>query len=312
MIDATGRLVEKTEKTKENYKKIYLSLLRRSGAAAFGDEHSILAAVVEWWQSQGGAWRPATIRQYRASIRAAAESVWGAPDRVPPTITASLAVPPAPRPRSEPRRTSARKRKSVADADLTKIAAAALKAQDNSGRLLAGLVLFGRSLGLRPVEWPRARVVNDVLKIRSAKTTNGRGIEIREISLVDLSPVLYEKLRQFLEILRVEVRLTGWRRLYRRLVKRLYRICRKLKIKTISLYTVRHQCLANAKISLDRVDVAALAGHVSARTAAAHYGRRRSGWRDVLVLRPTPATRAAVRVQTTPTPVFRSEPRPAP
>src|SRR3546814_3593759 len=46
-----------------------------------------------------------------------------------------------------------------------------------------------------------------------------------------------------------------------------------------TLYSLRHQLLADAKRTLTQPEVAAIAGHASDATAGQHYGRRRSGVR---------------------------------
>lgn len=309
MIDACGRIATRTHDTTASYKRVYARLCHQSGAESIADGVPRIRAVITWWQMHDRAWAPATIRQYRAAIRAAGETLSSALDWRT-VLNNLLSHAPAPRPRSAPRRTSARKRKSIPHDDLIKLADATQKAGDRTGALLAGMLLFGAVVGLRPSEWVNARISGGSLAIRSAKTTNQRGIAVREIALERLGDPVVGKLYQFLDVLNQEIGKAGWPRLYRRIAKRLYRICQSMKFRPICLYTVRHQAIANGKLVLDRFDVAALAGHVSIRTAATHYGRRRSGWRNTIVLLPTPATRAAVRVTTTTPPIFRSRRRP--
>lgn len=309
MIDACGHSPTRTHETMLAYARVYDRLCRQAGAESISDSASRLRAVIAWWTTRDGAWSPATIRLYRAAIRASAATLssspdWQAADDAGLNCLTSQA--PTPRPRTARRRTSARKRKTVSRNDLDRVAKRAKRSGTRTGVLLASMLRFGALIGLRPSEWANARVNEGVLSIRSAKVSNGRGITVREIALDKLGEPFVDKLRQFLDDLEHEIREVGWPRLYRRIAKRLYRICKALKVRPICLYSIRHQALANGKTALDRVDVAALAGHVSVRTAATHYARRRSGWCVSVVLLPTPATRAAVRVTTTTTPIFRS------
>jgi hypothetical protein len=46
-----------------------------------------------------------------------------------------------------------------------------------------------------------------------------------------------------------------------------------------SLYTFRHQAIANWKTERDAFEVAALCGHARTETAARHYAARRHAWR---------------------------------
>ncbi len=302
MVDACGLVVSRTPHTEESYRKTYLRLCRRCGADVSVDRIGLLEAVTAWWQAHSGLWRPATIRQYRAAILAEADAL-SLSSRWTPDHKAKYAnlskESPLPRDRAAPRRTSAKKRRTVREKEIRKLATAAAGTKDRTGFMLAGILVYGASVGLRPCEWADARIVDGTLAIRSAKTTNGRGIESRFIEISILGAEKVARFSYFLNVLHEEIGTYGWSKIYRRLAKRLYRLCKKIGIPVISLYTVRHQALANAKRALDRVDVAALAGHVSVRTAATHYARRRNAWRPKPILRPTPEMRAAVRVTAT-------------
>jgi hypothetical protein len=65
-----------------------------------------------------------------------------------------------------------------------------------------------------------------------------------------------------------------------------------------SLYSTRHQAIANAKRSgMSPREIAAMFGHVSTRTAQRHYGRKAQGWQDFR-FRPSPESVAAVTIPT--------------
>jgi integrase len=72
---------------------------------------------------------------------------------------------------------------------------------------------------------------------------------------------------------------------YMRCRKALQRACRQIwprRESHITLYSGRHQFCANLKaVGRSRAEVAYAMGHGSEETAAAHYGKRRSGWRGL-------------------------------
>jgi hypothetical protein len=72
----------------------------------------------------------------------------------------------------------------------------------------------------------------------------------------------------------------GFKRLWQRMASLIARACKRIKIARVSLYTSRHQGMANAKAWMSDEQVAAAAGHKTTRTAALHYAKRRSGWGD--------------------------------
>src|SRR3546814_14238476 len=61
-----------------------------------------------------------------------------------------------------------------------------------------------------------------------------------------------------------------------------------------TLHSLRHQLLADAKLTLTQPEVAAIAGHASDATAGQHYGPPRSGVRAPAVA-PSPRDVATVR-----------------
>lgn len=250
MTDACGRFSTRTAATNVSYAHIYDRLCRQSGAESTMDSVARLRAVVAWWQSQDGAWTSATIRQYRAAIIATADTQNCTQDSrtaIDAALETLRSHSPAPRSRSAPRRTSARKRKSVSDTDLEIVVAGIMERNDRTARILAGMLLFGILLGLRPCEWPQARVVGTRLSIKSAKATNDRGIPHRVIELDKMGALNIDRLRSLLGLIQIEIKDVGWPKLYARVSKRLSRFRGALKSRNICLYTVRHQCLANAK-----------------------------------------------------------------
>lgn len=194
-----------------------------------------------------------------------------------------------------------------------------------------------RVAGLRPSEWEYASIrpaepdsESLVLVVRNAKTTNGRGNgPIRTLLLDGLSSQEIAALHEMVllvegvqtgKILGLDVskaalarsRRTGkpvYRRisyaeLHKLLRDYLRRITREIWPATgrrshwPTLYSLRHQVAADAKASGNsKAEVAAILGHASDATAGLHYGRRRSGVKDGLKIRPTAEQVATVRAR---------------
>lgn len=199
-----------------------------------------------------------------------------------------------------------------------------------------------RIAGLRPSEWEHASIRHAspdsdalVLIVRNAKTTNGRGNgESRTLLLDGLCSddmaALHEMVQlvddiQTGRILGLDVRPAGlaksrktglpaYRRisypeLHKLLRDYLRRLTREIWPPTgrrrywPTLYSLRHQVAADAKASgSSKAEVAALLGHGSDATAGLHYGRRRSGGKDALKVRPVAEEVATVRSKSRPYP----------
>ena len=87
----------------------------------------------------------------------------------------------------------------------------------------------------------------------------------------------------------------GFRRYTCTCRKTLYRLSKESGVKGISLYTSRHQFVADAKrAGRSKMEVASLMGHSSDETATIHYGRRIQGRGESVPL-PDPEEVARVR-----------------
>lgn len=148
----------------------------------------------------------------------------------------------------------------------------------------AVLLLFAEldpRFGLRPCEWPRARLVGKTLVVLNAKGSNGRTPGLaRRFSLERLSEAVVTGVRHLICQLRTLAKELGsWRRVHDILAERLARICWRLGLVRISLYSLRHVAIASWKRSgLDKVTIAAMAGHISVKTASRHYSPAKHGW----------------------------------
>ena len=276
MIDCTGRTVTRTDETLAAYQARAGKLLlmaRREDAAIDG-----LGGLAVWFTAQHDRWAPATVRQYRAALVYALETTTsGAVDRN--VLDGQLRAGPTPKTKG-PKRTSARKRKSLNREEFTRLEEFLKGSDQPDDMLVRGFIVFGAALFLRPVEYLEAGIEKTMLIVPNAKATNGRanGAQ-RERDLSEMEPKAVVALKAFLVRLRKALRDTGsWTKLRGRLAARLARVCKRLKIARVSFYTLRHVGMATAKSWMSPVEVAAAAGHAAIRTATSHYAKRRSGW----------------------------------
>lgn len=294
MIDCTGRVVTRVAETEAAYQTRFQALMRmakRENAAA-----DCLVGFVEWFVIQNECWAPATVRHYRAAI------LHGIEARVHDTSErAALAerVRSGPLPKEKgPKRTSARKRKSLPQDEYLRL----VKYLGDTGwpddALIRGFLIAGPVLFPRPVEYVGAYIEGARIFIKNAKATNGRANgEFRDLEISHLEPGAIAVLAQFLDQLRQALSRAGsWKKLSDRLASRLARVCETLKIQRVSFYTLRHSGIATAKTWMEPRDVAAAAGHASVRTATSHYAKRRTGWSGLKIAgKPSAATIARVR-----------------
>lgn len=275
-VDCTGRIVDRTIKTEADYAKRAMQLFQQ----AKREDASVnnLADVVGWFCRQHARWAPSTVRQYRAALLydlASDATPFG--DR--PTLSEALGAGPRAKD-GGPKRTSSRKRKSLRIEEFTKLLEFFNQSIHADDKLILGFVALGAALFLRPIEYLSAEVIGTTIIVQNAKSTNGRanGVE-RERDLSTMPPGTLDNLKTFLVALKRALEHTGdWRRLRDRLAARLARVCKKLGIGRVSLYTLRHVGIATAKTWMTPIEVAASAGHGAVRTATSHYAKRRTGW----------------------------------
>ena len=143
--------------------------------------------------------------------------------------------------------------------------------------------------------------------VSNAKSTHGRGNGKQRVILLDgLSEQQLTSVALFRNI--VARNLSQGKsasdvqdQLFRALQSTLRMVLQNIGIATgsrewVTLYSTRHQAIANAKkAGLSPVEIAALFGHVSPRTAFRHYARAASGVSGKFACRPDPASVAAVR-----------------
>ncbi len=135
--------------------------------------------------------------------------------------------------------------------------------------------------GLRPCEWERARLVGKMLVIPNAKHSNHRAPgALRQISLERMSEPLRLGVIGLIATVEALTEIYGsWEIARDILSERLARICKRLGLVRISLYSLRHAAIASWKrAKFSRVEIAAMAGHISIKTASRHYARSKHGW----------------------------------
>jgi integrase len=283
-LDACGSASTRTLSTVMQYRKAAAQIIKQSRPDDDGDDVSRLAHAIAWFSERAGSWTKATIRHHRAALRQSIfdlEAALGLSSVIVDELLELLTVSPEPKSNNARRLASARKRTNLRQEECSRLVASLAAKPTNTARLLAGLLAFGAVLGLRPVEWRDAILRGNMLFVRCAKATNGRGIaEVRSLVLDGFGQQEIADLGHFIGAFQLAARLAGcWQVFHERLAKALCRACQKIGIEKIALYTLRHVALATAKRTLTAREVAAVAGHASERTAQQCYAKKRAGWR---------------------------------
>lgn len=161
--------------------------------------------------------------------------------------------------------------------------------------------------GLRPIEWAFSELGTSdedgrpVLRVRNAKHSNGRANgSYREMYVDRLTAEEIEHIRVALEYCRCDTNDEA-EKLQRALRHELEAARgvdlspRRKRQSSVTLYSFRHQFVADAKRTFtDPTLTAAVCGHSSTKTAHEHYGRRKHG-RDGVRVYPTAASIAEVQ-----------------
>ncbi|MBB4376222.1 hypothetical protein SAMN05216573_11363 [Bradyrhizobium sp. Rc3b] len=153
----------------------------------------------------------------------------------------------------------------------------------------------GIHTGLRPVEWslttferrPDRRFPNGRvwLHVVSAKATDGRATH-RTLDLSNFSTEALEAVERMVNQSREWVLAGTWSQRQYDVSKLLRKLCKTLfprMKKQYTLYSLRHQFIANMKTIYTREEVAAMVGHISLETQVEHYGKRRLAWDSRLI-----------------------------
>lgn len=184
--------------------------------------------------------------------------------------------------------TSARKQKGFKRADYEKLIAylELCVGKHRYARTLRTWLKATRLVGLRPSEWEHASLGQlagiPTLTVRNAKATNGRGHgEDRSLDLGNLSADEMNDLTDMIDMLEGYQGDLDFETLQLRVgdyMKYATRNCFGKRKQYPTLYSMRHQFSANAKLSgSTKAEVAAMMGHGSDATAGVHYARKVSG-----------------------------------
>jgi hypothetical protein len=161
--------------------------------------------------------------------------------------------------------------------------------------ILQDWLVAGMNTGLSPIEWELADLEmrqdptrfsgrRAWLHVVNAKATNGRAYCIsRTLDISDFSDETFGAVERLVRVANqwtLEMEFSAG-------FSRCQQICYELSVALFprlgtlySLYTPRHQFIANMKRVYDRETVAALVGHRTVETQVEHDRKRRQGWMD--------------------------------
>lgn len=255
------------------YQKIYQRAIKKLGS----DD-----ALARDLQERAKLLSKATVRQYRAAYT----KIWSALGR----DDLIDAIKNTSGERQVIRRTAAKKAKAFRWSDLLRL----LSELETRGERLAAVWLrAGYITGLRPSEWRTARLEGGRLIVQNGKFSNGRAHGVSRA--VDVcSEQELKNIAALILHLRVDFKSNydHVRYAIRMAAKKLW----PKRERWPSLYTTRHMFSAEIKNVYSKVEVAALMGHATDRTAGQHYARRTSA-SGALVVRPASKDVAAVKAK---------------
>jgi|TARA_R100000900_G_scaffold133285_2_gene109970 hypothetical protein len=281
--------VTRTEQTEADYRKRASSLLERYARETGKDWDLHPHALLQWLHGFRDGVSAAYWRRTRAALawyfQALGQSALSDSIRA---VTTEGCAPPT--------HTSANKKKSVTDEELAALTKFLLS-PGASELSVATYYFFVSCLitGMRPSEWGQCdvKIISGTEKdtvdgidivVQNAKATNGRAH--------GATRTLHFS-RQYLSPQEIQALINHWRFTAQRVAdgtfplfqrdagKKIQYAARKLwprKRRRITLYSTRHQSMANGKASgLPRAVIAAMHGHATDRTCADHYGRKQYG-----------------------------------
>lgn len=274
--------------TEEQYKRRYRQLKKWAGEAlggALSPDTFVDRVIAEKLPG----WCPNTWRFNRAALRAGLRRDYGTSPGFD-AVLMKLNVSAGPK-KTQPKRTSSAKAKRLSDKDRELLCAKAFLSKSPNSAKLRDYLRSGTLAGLRPVEWPSARLDRLTtgpyrwrLTVNNAKYTKGghrahgptRTLLWKDLSNAEVDTLVawighargprYAKLLDTLSHLMCQVSASLFRR-------------RKRKP---ALYSVRHEFSARAKavylapgrdIDIGLATIAALMGHAVDDTATQHYAR---------------------------------------
>jgi len=307
----TEQGVTRSEKTHEQYLKRGRLLVKRFRRETGNSDLSLDSLnpveFVNWLFSLKPSLKATAWRPYRQSAKAILSTLpHDNTEAALAMLDADIAEsgtssPPEPKePKSDadrnklPRRTSSLKEKKFPKEDFDRVISYLRHFSRSAlAPILIDWLVAGVATGLRPIEWqatdveiredpnaPGGRYI--WLYVLNAKATNGRANGI--VRTLDLSHFRDETVRAVQRMSRNgnEWLLNGsYDTKQSQCAQLLYSVSEKLfrqKKKVYSLYSARHQFVANAKSYHKPEAVSALVGHIVTDTAISSYGKKRSCW----------------------------------
>ena len=299
--DATGLVPTRTDKTLVAYGRRARQLLGQA-KKELGGEIGVVE-LVYWFSDQDGRWKENTVHTYRAALRTFVTDqvvegllTQSAADALGDVLERKLRYK-----KGGPARTSAKKATSYRVEDFARLVNALGRSQADDDRLAAQILSFNVLLFLRRGEWFGLEIVGNKLVIQSEKTSNGRGIgKERERNLKDWPRGDIQELKHLLGVLKLKAPTREvFEQLMTRLSARIAYACENLGVPRLCIYATRHVGMASAKRVMTPEQVAACAGHKTARTSTSRYARRRTGWKLIGEKIPPPTASTFARVQPT-------------
>lgn len=196
--------------------------------------------------------------------------------------------------RELPRRTSSLKAKTISKPDFDRMVSyLRYLCPSKYAHTLADWLLAGIATGLRPVEWMAAslEITEDPeapngryvwLYVLNAKNTNGRANGfVRTMDLSAFKPETVDAVRRMADRGREWLVKGVYGQMQGQCAQLMYNTAERMfpgRKLSYSLYTTRHQFMANAKSYHPAEAVSAMAGHGVTNTATENYGKKRSAW----------------------------------
>lgn len=190
-----------------------------------------------------------------------------------------------------PRRTSSLKEKRFPKSDFdTLVSYLRHFSRSKFAPALVDWMIAGISTGLRPIEWAATEMEIQEgenrrqvwLYVLNAKSTNGRanGL-VRTLEISDFDKETLSAIGRMSRTGSQWLIEGSFDSMQSQCSQLLYSVCEKLfkgRKRIYSLYSLRHQFIANAKSFHNPASVSALAGHIVTETAVSNYGKKRSAW----------------------------------
>ncbi|MEG3619774.1 hypothetical protein V5T82_15015 [Magnetovibrio sp. PR-2] len=277
----------RTTQTEEDYYKTCETLfLRHMRECHPESERFDPIAFVEWLISLKPTLKEASFRNYKASVLFGLKNFDDGSSCLEEAITILQREPQTGCLKGKSYKTSNKKEKKYPPKILDRVLDELLRdiGKYKYNPQLVCILIATIAVGLRPVEWGKTDIQQNeetgerLLIVKNAKATNGRGNgEDREINITNLPPEIHKAIEYIVEF---ATNSENWGLEYDRISCLHARLQKKIRPRARTSYTIysaRHQYIANLKHLGVFDDIADLVGHKGKRTATEHYGRKQAG-----------------------------------